>query len=199
MFFDLPVYFVNILFSGFYLALLLLLIALILRGVAFEFRSKDDRPEWRARWDWAIFIGSLLPALLLGVAFANLVRGVPIDADMNYVGSFFTLLNPYALLGGIALVLVCTFHGAIFLSMKTTGAVLERAQRAASRLWLPVVLVLLVFMVATYMVTDILARLGIVRNVQPFKPLVKPVRIVGGMIGFWTSTLKDFSIISIMN
>ena len=159
-------------FSGYYLALLLLLIALILRGVAFEFRSKDDRPKWRARWDCAIFIGSLLPALLLGVAFANLVRGVPIDADMNYVGSFFTLLNPYALLGGIALVLVCIFHGAIFLSMKTTGAVLERAQRAASRFWLPVVLVLLVFMVATYMVTDVLARLGINPGIVPISAMV---------------------------
>ena len=159
-------------FSGYYLALLLLLIALILRGVAFEFRSKDDRPKWRARWDWAIFIGSLLPALLLGVAFANLVRGVPIDADMNYVGSFFTLLNPYALLGGIALVLMCTFHGAIFLSMKTTGAVLERAQRAASHFWLPVILVLLVFMVATYMVTDILTRLGINPGIVPFSAVV---------------------------
>ncbi|MCK4724246.1 MAG: cytochrome d ubiquinol oxidase subunit II, partial [Anaerolineales bacterium] len=106
------------------------------------------------------------------VAFANLVRGVPIDADMNYVGSFFTLLNPYALLGGIALVLVCIFHGAIFLSMKTTGAVLERAQRAASRFWLPVVLVLLVFMVATYMVTDVLARLGINPGIVPISAMV---------------------------
>src|SRR5512135_264648 len=78
------------LFSGFYLALFLLLLALIARGVAFEFRSKDENPRWRGLWDTAIFLGSLLPALLLGVAFANLVRGVPIDAEMNYVGGFLT-------------------------------------------------------------------------------------------------------------
>ena len=88
------------LFSGFYLALFLLLVALILRGVAFEFRSKDENPRWRNFWDWMIFVGSFLPALLVGVAFSNLVRGVPIDANMNYVGGFWNLLNPYALLGG---------------------------------------------------------------------------------------------------
>src|SRR5512147_2098545 len=77
------------LFSGFYLALFLLLLALIVRGVAFEFRSKDENPRWRVLWDWCIFLGSAIPALLLGVAFANMVRGVPIDPDMNYVGGFF--------------------------------------------------------------------------------------------------------------
>jgi cytochrome d ubiquinol oxidase subunit II len=80
------------LFSGFYLALFLMLVALIVRGVAFEFRSKDENPKWRALWDWCIFIGSLIPALLWGVALANIVRGVPIDAEMNYVGGFFNLL-----------------------------------------------------------------------------------------------------------
>src|SRR5512138_648938 len=77
------------LFSGFYLALALMLVALILRAVAFEFRSKDKNPKWRAAWDWIIFAGSLVPALLWGVAFANIVKGVPIDAKMNFVGSFF--------------------------------------------------------------------------------------------------------------
>src|SRR5512143_3597276 len=80
-------------FSGFYLALFLLLLALIVRGVAFEFRSKDTNPRWRGLWDWCIFVGSLLPALLLGVAFANLAKGVPINADMQYTGSLLTLLN----------------------------------------------------------------------------------------------------------
>src|SRR5512136_3394855 len=79
------------LFSGFYLALLLILLALIVRGVAFEFRSKDRNPRWRSLWDWMIFIGSFVPALLLGVAFGNLVRGVPIDAEMQYTGGFFNL------------------------------------------------------------------------------------------------------------
>src|SRR5512141_1663089 len=85
------------LFSGFYLALFLILLALIVRGVAFEFRSKDERPGWRRTWDIAIFIGSALPALLWGVAVANIVRGVPIDSGMHYVGTFFDLLNPYSL------------------------------------------------------------------------------------------------------
>ncbi len=89
------------LFSGFYLALFLMLLALIVRGVAFEFRSKDQTPRVAHAWDWLIFVGSFVPALLWGVAFGNIVRGVPIDADMNYVGGFFNLLNPYALLGGL--------------------------------------------------------------------------------------------------
>jgi cytochrome d ubiquinol oxidase subunit II len=155
------------LFSGFYLALFLLLLALILRGVAFEFRSKDENPRWRSLWDWAIFAGSLVPALLLGVAFANLVHGVPIDAQMNYVGGFFNLLNPYALLAGIATVLTFTLYGAIFLSLKTSGEVMENARHAARRLWPIVVLVLAIFLVATYFATDILARLGVNPGVVP--------------------------------
>jgi hypothetical protein len=89
------------LFSGFYLALLLILLALIVRGVAFEYRGKVDDPRWRARWDATIVLGSAVPALLWGVAFANIVRGVPIDVDGNYTGTLLTLLNPYGLLGGL--------------------------------------------------------------------------------------------------
>ena len=149
------------LFSGFYLPLFLLLLALIARGVAFEFRSKDESPKWRRTWDWAIFAGSLLPALLLGVAFANLVRGVPIDQNMNYVGGFLNLLNPYALLGGAATVLTFALHGAIFLSLRTTNSLRIRARRTAQRLWIVVLLVLLVFLGATYLSTDILTKLGV--------------------------------------
>ncbi|NIW48051.1 MAG: cytochrome d ubiquinol oxidase subunit II, partial [Gammaproteobacteria bacterium] len=90
------------LFSGFYLALVLMLFALIVRGVAFEFRSKVEDQRWKSVWDWAIFGGSLVPALLWGVAMANLIRGVKIDASMIYVGTFFDLLSPFALLGGVA-------------------------------------------------------------------------------------------------
>jgi cytochrome d ubiquinol oxidase subunit II len=154
-------------FSGFYLPLFLLLMALILRGVAFEFRSKDDNPRWRALWDWAIFVGSLLPSILLGVAFANLVRGVPINAEMQYTGGFFNLLNPYALVGGLATTVMFLLHGAIFLSMKTTGDLAERAQTWARKLWLPVVIVLLVFLVGTYLSTDMLERLGVNPGVIP--------------------------------
>jgi len=160
------------LFSGFYLAFFLLLVALIFRGVAFEFRSKDENPKWRSFWDWAIFAGSAVSALLLGVAFANLVRGVPIDAQMNYVGGFFNLLNPYALLGGITTVIVFLLHGAIFLSMKTSGDIAMRAEKTARRLWLPVVIVLLVFLAATYYSTDILQRLGVNPGLIPLVGIV---------------------------
>lgn len=154
-------------FSGFYLPLFLLLVALIIRGVAFEFRSKEDHPRWRAVWDWSIFIGSLVPALLFGVAFANLARGVPIDAEMQYVGGFWNLLNPYALLIGVLAVVGFTFHGATFLNLKTGGVILERSRSVARRLWPVVVVVLLVSFIATYMATDAVARLGVNPGVIP--------------------------------
>jgi cytochrome d ubiquinol oxidase subunit II len=148
-------------FSGFYLALLVMLVALIVRGVAFEFRSKDKHPRWRKLWDWMVFVGSFVPALLWGVAFANLIRGVPIDADMQYVGSFWDLLNPYALSGGLAALSAFTLHGAIFLCLKTKGEIVVRAHAAAVRLWLPAVVLVFAFIIATYFATDMFARLGI--------------------------------------
>ena len=149
------------LFSGFYIALLLMLAALIVRAVAFEYRSKDLRPEWRNAWDWMIFIGSFIPALLWGVALTNIVRGVPIDADMNYVGGFWNLLNPYALLGGLTTLIIFTLHGAVFLTLRTTDELLERSQRVAQRLWLPAVIILVALVVASYFATDIFTRLGV--------------------------------------
>ncbi len=154
-------------FSGFYLALFLLLLALIVRGVAFEFRSKDDDPRWRQVWDWSIFVGSLLPALLLGVAFANLMRGVPIDNSMTYVGGFWNLLNPYALLGGIGSVILFTLHGAIFLSLKTSGDLMESSRKIANQLWLPAVIVPGTFFIWTYFTPQGYARLGVNPGVIP--------------------------------
>ncbi len=119
------------LFSGFYLALFLILVALIVRGVAFEFWGKSDDPGWRARWEWALVLGSLLPALLWGVGWANIVHGVPIDATGEYTGSLFTLLKPYALVGGLATLTIFLAHGAIFLSLRTKGELEERARAAA--------------------------------------------------------------------
>ncbi|MBJ7456562.1 MAG: cytochrome d ubiquinol oxidase subunit II [Thermoleophilia bacterium] len=126
-------------FSGFYLPLFLILVALIVRGVAFEFRGKHDDPRWRATWDTAIVVGSAVPALLWGVAFANLVRGVALDADHEYAGSFLDLLNPYALLGGVATLAICAAHGAIFLTLRTDGDMRERARALARPLTLVVV------------------------------------------------------------
>ncbi len=148
------------LFSGFYLALFLILIALIVRGVAFEFRSKDANPRWRSLWDAAIFIGSFLPALLWGVAFGNILRGVAIDASMTYVGSFFDLLNPFALLGGLVTLTLFVLHGALFLELKTDGAIRERAERIARRFWLPVTVLAVLFVAYAAIDTDILQNLN---------------------------------------
>ncbi len=149
------------LFSGFYLPLFLMLLALIVRGVAFEFRSKDASPRWRATWDWAIFIGSFIPALLWGVAFSNFVRGVAIDANQNIVGSFFDLLNPYALVGGLATLAVFTLHGAIFLMLKTSEPLSSETRRLAWRLWIGTIVVGAVYVVYSYFATDIESKLGV--------------------------------------
>ena len=122
------------LFSGFYLPLLLILVALIVRGVAFEYRGKMDDPQWRRRWDLCIVIGSAVPAVLWGVAFGNIVRGVPLSADHEFTGNLFTLLNPYALLGGLVTLTLFLLHGAVFLTLRTTGELRERAKRAAEAL-----------------------------------------------------------------
>ena len=127
------------LFSGFYLPLFLILLALIVRGVAFEYRSKYGDKQWRARWDNAIVVASFLPALLWGVAFANIVRGVPLEKKngvIEYAGGFFNLLNPYALLGGVVTLTVFLTHGAIFLSLKTDGAIRERARALVTKIGL---------------------------------------------------------------
>ncbi len=121
-------------FSGFYLALLVILVLLIVRGVAFEYRGKGHSDRWRARWDLSILITSWGLALLWGVAFGNVVRGVPLDARHEYVGNFGDLLNPFALLTGVTTVLLFLTHGAVYLGLKTTREVRDRAQKLAVRL-----------------------------------------------------------------
>ncbi|QFQ98681.1 cytochrome d ubiquinol oxidase subunit II [Streptomyces phaeolivaceus] len=121
------------LFSGFYLPLLLILVCLIVRGVAFEYRVKRPEERWQRNWETAIFWTSLLPAFLWGVAFANIVRGVKIDRDFEYVGNLADLLNPYALLGGLVTLTLFTFHGTVFVGLKTVGDIRERARKLALR------------------------------------------------------------------
>ena len=118
-------------FSGLYLALALLLAALIIRGVAFEFRGKRDAARWRRTWDVSLTVGSLLAPLLIGVGLADLLHGLPINSAQNYTGSFWTLLQPYALFTGVTLVLICVLHGATFLSLRTTGDMHKRSQSIA--------------------------------------------------------------------
>ncbi|GAA2699816.1 cytochrome d ubiquinol oxidase subunit II [Actinoplanes palleronii] len=119
------------LFSGFFLPLLLILVSLIVRGVAFEYRGKRDGVTWRKRWDISIFVCSLVPAVLWGVAFGNILRGVPLDARHEYVGGFVNLLNPYALLGGLTTLALFTLHGAVFLALKTDGPMREQSGQIA--------------------------------------------------------------------
>ncbi|MGW1029199.1 cytochrome d ubiquinol oxidase subunit II [Streptomyces sp. NPDC002577] len=137
------------LFSGFYLPLLLILVCLIVRGVAFEYRAKRPEEKWQRNWETAIFWTSLLPALMWGVAFGNIVRGVKIDADMEYVGNLWDLLNPYALLGGLVTLTLFTFHGAVFTGLKTVGEIRERARTLALRLGLVTAALAVVFLLWT--------------------------------------------------
>ncbi|GGE87375.1 cytochrome d ubiquinol oxidase subunit II [Mycetocola zhadangensis] len=137
------------LFSGFYLPLLLILVALILRGVSFEYRHQRPERLWKQRFDRMIVFGSAVPALLWGVAFANIVRGVPLDSGHNYTGTVFDLLNPYALLGGVTTLLLFLTHGALFLVLKTEGPIHSRARTLAFRAGVVTVVVAAVFLAWT--------------------------------------------------
>ncbi|MFF9913401.1 cytochrome d ubiquinol oxidase subunit II [Streptomyces sp. NPDC013457] len=137
------------LFSGFYLPLLIILVCLIIRGVAFEYRAKRPDENWQRNWEEAIFWTSLIPAVLWGVAFGNIVRGVKIDSEMEYVGTFGDLLNPYALLGGLVTLALFTFHGTVFAALKTVGDIRARARALALKLGLLTAVLALVFLVWT--------------------------------------------------
>lgn len=123
-------------FSGFYIPLMLLIAALVVRAVSLEFRSKEESPRWRRGWDAAFAASSALPALLLGVALGNVLRGVPLDASGEFAGTFLTLLNPFALLVGLAGLAMFVLQGACWLSLKTEGALRDRASAAAFRGWI---------------------------------------------------------------
>ncbi|OIK05824.1 cytochrome d ubiquinol oxidase subunit II [Streptomyces monashensis] len=137
------------LFSGFYLPLLVILVCLIVRGVAFEYRAKRPEENWQRNWEHAIFWTSLIPAFLWGVAFGNIVRGVKIDQHFEYVGSVWDLLNPYALLGGLVTLTLFTFHGAVFTALKTVGHIRVRARKLALRVGLVAAVVALAFLLWT--------------------------------------------------
>ncbi|MGV9319544.1 cytochrome d ubiquinol oxidase subunit II [Streptomyces sp. NPDC003660] len=137
------------LFSGFYLPLLLILVCLIVRGVGFEYRVKRPEENWQRNWEWAIFWSSLIPAFLWGVAFGNIVRGVKIDRNLEYVGGLGDLFNPYALLGGAVTLTLFTFHGTVFTALKTVGDIRTRARTLALRLGPVTVVLALGFLVWT--------------------------------------------------
>jgi cytochrome d ubiquinol oxidase subunit II len=147
-----------VMFSSLYTALMLILFALILRGVSFEFRHQVESEGWRKIWDAFMFIGSLLPAILFGAAFANIFRGIPIDAEGIYHGTLFTLLNPYGLLGGVLFLLFFLVHGAIWLSIKSQGDLHERAKKTASLLWIALLAIAVIFLIASYFATNLYAN-----------------------------------------
>jgi cytochrome bd ubiquinol oxidase subunit II len=143
-------------FSGFYLALILLLTALIFRAVSFEFRNKVELSKWRRAWDFAFGFGSLLPAVLLGVAVGNILHGVPIDANGNFPGRFLGLLNPYSICIGILSLVLFTMHGAIYLSAKSEGELHDRCERWASHLWMDYVILYIIMTVWTWLASPFL-------------------------------------------
>ncbi|GAB3675379.1 cytochrome d ubiquinol oxidase subunit II [Actinocorallia lasiicapitis] len=158
------------LFSGFYIPLLLILLALIVRAVAFDYRGKRSEASWKAGWDQCIFWGSLIPSFLWGLIFANLVRGVKLDERHLYVGTLWELFNPYALLGGLVTMSLFVTHGAVFLALKTTGGIQERASRIAQPAGLSAAVVAVIFLIWTQLahgdgwtaLTAILAALALV-------------------------------------
>jgi cytochrome d ubiquinol oxidase subunit II len=158
------------LFSGFYLALFLMLVGLILRGVAFEFRSKDTNPKWRTFWDWCIFVGSLLPSILIGVAFANILRGVPIDGNMQSAAISHPF-NPYALVvGWLRTDLPAAWRH--LLELKTTGALFEKSINFVRQMWILVVIELVALLIGTYRATDFLSHRGLLAWIVPILGIV---------------------------
>lgn len=145
-------------FSSLYTPLMLILFALIFRGVALHFRGKIDSPVWKKTWDFFVFMGSSLPALLFGVAFANIFQGIPFDQEGIYHGNTLKLLNPYGLLGGLLFVLLFILHGANWLTIKTTGSLHQRAVAIAGKVWLILVPVAVLFLIASYFSTNLYAN-----------------------------------------
>lgn len=144
-----------VMFSSLYTALMLILFALILRGVSFEFRGQVDSAGWKKIWDTCIFVGSFAPALLFGVAFANIFKGLPIDADGILQGNLFTLLNPYGLMGGVFFVSLFLVHGSLWLAIKTEGPLHDKVVALVSKLWMAEVVIAVIFLAATYVFTPL--------------------------------------------
>lgn len=153
------------LFSGFYIPLVFLLLALIGRGVAFEFRGKVGDVRWKRVWDGGIFTGSVLPPFLLGVVFACLIQGLPINEEMQLHAGFFDVVNLYTVIGGLTMVMLCLLHGLMFTTLRTLGDLQERARRMARRLLTPVAALFVAFGVMTYFMTDIFEKRGVALTV----------------------------------
>ncbi|WP_088041394.1 cytochrome d ubiquinol oxidase subunit II [Bacillus sp. EAC] len=141
-------------FSGYYIPFVFVLMALIGRGVAFEFRGKVENSKWAKTWDWVIFLGSLLPPFLFGVLFSSILRGMPIDKNMNISAGFSDYVNIYSIVGGVTITLLCLLHGLSFLTLKTVGDLRDRARLFAKRLIVPVLVSLVAFTILSFVETD---------------------------------------------
>lgn len=159
-------------FSGFYLAMLMIIVALMIRGISFEYRSKDARPQWRGRFDSMLAVGSLLSSFLFGVVFTDLLGGVPIDQNLNYAGTPFSWVTPYGLIGGLTMVSVFLLHGANFLTLKLDDHMRERARAAARVLYIFAAIMVVILAISTYIFTDIGIRIGVNPGILPIASVV---------------------------
>lgn len=182
-------------FSGFYIALVLVLAALFLRPIGFEYRAKIDNPTWRAVWDWGLFAGGFVPALVFGVAFGNLLQGVPFEfneiAQVTYTGSFFALLNPFALLCGVISLAMLVTHGANWLQLKTTSELRDRA-RAVSQVGAFVTLIAFVLAGVWLYFKDGYVVTGTIDHLAPSSPMGKEVSVETGA---WFRNFNDMPIL----
>jgi cytochrome bd ubiquinol oxidase subunit II len=180
-------------FSGFYFAMLLVLFSLFFRPVGFDYRSKREDQRWRTAWDWALFIGGFVPALVIGVAFGNLLQGVPFSFDtdlrVTYHGSFFALLNPFAVLCGLVSVSMLAAHGAAFVKMKTDGVI---ARRASIALRIASLVGVALFLIAGVLVATIIGGYQIV-DAAPFDTVANPLlKSVVGAPGLWLTNYSTY-------
>jgi len=180
-------------FSGFYFAMLLVLFSLFFRPVGFDYRSKREDPRWRSAWDWALFIGGFVPALVIGVAFGNLLQGVPFafDTDLRvaYRGSFFALLNPFAVLCGLVSVSMLAAHGAAFVKMKTDDVI---ARRASLALRIASLAAVALFLIAGVLVATVIGGYQIV-DAAPFDTVANPLlKSVVGAPGLWLTNYSTY-------
>jgi cytochrome d ubiquinol oxidase subunit II len=180
-------------FSGFYFAMLLVLFALFFRPVGFDYRGKRDDPRWRTAWDWALFVGGFVPALVFGVAFGNLLQGVPFQFDQDlrvtYHGSFFELLNPFALLCGVVSVSMLVAHGAAFVKMKADGVV---ARRASVALRIASLVAVALFLIGGVLVATLIGGYQITEP-APFDTVANPLlKNVIGAPGLWLTNYATY-------
>ncbi|GKV66445.1 MULTISPECIES: cytochrome d ubiquinol oxidase subunit II [unclassified Sporosarcina] len=173
-------------FSGFYMPFVILLLALIIRGVAFEFRGKGDSEAWVKTWDWAIFIGSILPPFLFGVFFTSLIQGLPIDGEMNMYATFTDFVNVYTVIGGITFVVLSYLHGLLFISLKTVSSLRERANAAALKVYALTGVFILLFMIFTYFDTNAFTDRGAI-----IIPMYAAAILLYGLLFFFLKTKRE--------